>query len=254
MSKQLKRSAQQGFTLVELSIVLIIIGFLIAGIAAGSSMIKSAEINSVITDFQRNQSAYNNFIGRYSQAPGDFNNGSAIWGTNCATTATNCNGNANGIIDSATEVQAAWKQMALAGMISSSIAIVPNTAAAATPGTNVPLSKVLGAGYDLVNGGTSVNGFARGLWGATTNSNIVLLGKPGAGNSTGVNAQLLNSSAYSAENAYSIDTKVDDGNPTTGTIRSIEGLDAAANGCVDTNGNYALATSGVSCVVAMAVN
>jgi prepilin-type N-terminal cleavage/methylation domain-containing protein len=253
MSKNLQRSAEQGFTLVELSIVLIIIGFLIAGIAAGSSMIKSAELNSVITDFQRYQASYNNFIGRYAQAPGDFNNGSSIWGTTCAATAGNCNGNANGKIDQAIEVQSAWKQLALSGMISSSIAVVPNTAAAATPGTNTPLSKVLGAAYSLVNGGTGVNGFAGTLWGATSNSNVILIGRPGTGNGTGVNDQLLVSSVFNAENAYSLDTKVDDGLPNTGIIRASHGVGATATDCI-ASGAYALSTNVVACVVAMAVN
>lgn len=43
------KSARLGFTLVELSIVIIIIGFLIAGVSAGSSLIKQAETNAVIT-------------------------------------------------------------------------------------------------------------------------------------------------------------------------------------------------------------
>jgi len=46
------RAGTSGFTLVELSIVIVIIGFLVAGIAAGSNMVKQAQLRSVITDMQ----------------------------------------------------------------------------------------------------------------------------------------------------------------------------------------------------------
>ena len=50
-----------GFTLVELSIVIIIIGFLIAGISGGKSLIEQAKLNSVISELQKYQLIYNNF-------------------------------------------------------------------------------------------------------------------------------------------------------------------------------------------------
>ena len=51
----------QGFTLVELSIVIIIIGFLIAGISAGNSLIKQAEISRAINDLQSIKMAVGQF-------------------------------------------------------------------------------------------------------------------------------------------------------------------------------------------------
>lgn len=157
-----KMTATQGFTLVELSIVIIIIGFLIAGIAAGTSLIKQAEINSVVTDFQAYQTAYNNFLGRYSQAPGDFSAGSSVWAT-CAATAANCQGNGNGIIDTAVESVASWRELSLAGMISSGIGDPDDATTPLTLGTDAPLSKVSGGGYMMVQGDDTLLAVT-GLW------------------------------------------------------------------------------------------
>ena len=42
-----------GFTLLELSIVVMIIGVLIGGVMAGSTLIRQARINRVMTDIQK---------------------------------------------------------------------------------------------------------------------------------------------------------------------------------------------------------
>ena len=70
-----------GFTLVELSIVIIIIGFLIAGIAAGKSLIRQTKLNSIITESQMYILAINTFKDRYSYYPGDLPNAEAYWPT-----------------------------------------------------------------------------------------------------------------------------------------------------------------------------
>jgi len=47
-----QKANKAGFILVELSIVIIIIGFLVAGIAAGSNILKQAQLRSVIADIE----------------------------------------------------------------------------------------------------------------------------------------------------------------------------------------------------------
>src|SRR5258708_1954073 len=99
--KKSQNVSAQGFSLVELSIVIIIISFIIAGIAAGTSLIYQASINSVITDLQSTQTSYNNFILRYNAIPGDFANAASYWANCTSTTGTNidCNGNGNRLVD-----------------------------------------------------------------------------------------------------------------------------------------------------------
>lgn len=103
-------SKKQGFTLVELSIAIIIIGFLIAGISAGHSLIKQATLNSIITDQQAYLTALVAFKGKYGYYPGDFPNAHAFW-------PATSNGNGDGIIVFGPESFRAWQQLSLAGMI-----------------------------------------------------------------------------------------------------------------------------------------
>lgn len=71
----------KGFTLLELSIVIVIIGLIVAGISAGQSLVKQANIRSQISQIQSFELAFNSFILQYNAIPGDFNNANAYWGS-----------------------------------------------------------------------------------------------------------------------------------------------------------------------------
>lgn len=96
-----------GFTLIELSIVLVIIGLIAGGILVGQTLIHQAQVNKVITDLQKYMRAAQTFRTKYDALPGDFANATQVWGTasDCntfgtATTgqAATCNGNGNGVV------------------------------------------------------------------------------------------------------------------------------------------------------------
>src|SRR5207237_10580375 len=61
----------QGFTLVEIAIVLVIIGLLLGGILKGQEMITQAKIKNVISDFSGISAAYHGYQDRYRAIPGD---------------------------------------------------------------------------------------------------------------------------------------------------------------------------------------
>ena len=63
----------KGFSLIELSIVLIIMGLLIAGVTGGASLIKSAKLRSVITEFTNYRTAYNTYYAQFGKVPGACN-------------------------------------------------------------------------------------------------------------------------------------------------------------------------------------
>ena len=68
----------KAFSLIELSIVLIIIGLLIAGIIGGQSLIESAKIRSLINDFRYYEQSLYSFKLIKNRLPGDLNGSGKI--------------------------------------------------------------------------------------------------------------------------------------------------------------------------------
>ena len=64
----------KAFSLIELSIVLIIIGLLVAGITSGQSLIESAKIRYIINEFRGYRYAVNTFYSLKERLPADTNN------------------------------------------------------------------------------------------------------------------------------------------------------------------------------------
>ena len=119
---------KKAFSLVELSIVLVILGLLVGGILTGQSLIRAAELRSVTTEFSQYQTAVMTFRDKYFAIPGDMKNARDFWGaaSNCATAGAvlsggTCDGNRNGVIDigggPSRERYYAWHHLMLAGLI-----------------------------------------------------------------------------------------------------------------------------------------
>jgi prepilin-type N-terminal cleavage/methylation domain-containing protein len=85
-----------GFTLIEMSIVLIIIGLLVGGVLAGKNMIAAANMRAQITELQKYKTAVKLFDELYKGIPGDINNAQTLFG------AATANGNGNGFLEAAT--------------------------------------------------------------------------------------------------------------------------------------------------------
>jgi prepilin-type N-terminal cleavage/methylation domain-containing protein len=61
-----------GFTLIELSIVLVIIGLIIGGVLVGQDMISAAQLRQSISQIGQYNSAVNTFRAKYNAIPGDI--------------------------------------------------------------------------------------------------------------------------------------------------------------------------------------
>jgi len=83
------QNKHSGFTLIELSIVLIIISLIVGGIIGGKGLMKSAEIKHAISNIASIKTAINTFQDQYDSLPGDMIDATSYW-------ANTNNGNGNG--------------------------------------------------------------------------------------------------------------------------------------------------------------
>ena len=218
-------SKKSAFSLIELSIVLIIIGLLIAGITGGASLIKSSEMRSVMGEARGYSVAVNAFFTQFDALPGDI---SIATGS-----VNNITGNANGQIQYGTgEGVDAWFDLRNTGAIDNTLTYLAISGAQA-PGTNIPGSKVKSAGWAFDYNST------------TTFNVVVLTGTTVAADATNtlVNGTIKSSVAITTADAASIDSKADNGIANSGNIQGINvtGTDCF-NGAV-----YSVANSGKRC-------
>lgn len=236
-----KRSA---FSLIELSIVLIIIGLLIAGVTGGASLIKSSELRSVMGEARGYSVAVNAFYTQYNALPGDFNN----------TLAYGNGGNSNNYIKyydgTLSEGSNAWLQLKSIGAIDS-VTATTLTEATTSPtfGVNAPASKIKASGWIFST--ISVAG---------TNNYVVLTGPvTAATSSSAAEADTLASGALAPADALSIDSKIDDGVATTGNVIgnvANAGNDATADAttCYNTTTAAYAARTEKTCAIAYRVD
>ncbi len=273
-------SARGAFSLLELSIVLIILGMLLGAIISGESIMQAQKLRTIGAEAAQYTVAMAQFQQKYGYLAGDFPKATMVWGTadqsaisgNCAapdTTPTynpagsiaaavsnnaTCNGDGNGNLNGPTnhETYRAWSQLVAAGLMHAPSSgtnyngISNGTSSWATIGGNVPMSSAnSAAGYAWMAGPNVVN---NSISADTTYfdgdySNALIFGsnsdttKPGVGMGTPM---------LTPTDMRDLDTKSDDGNGSTGTIRSWKSTSALAPNCL-TGTAYQLSQTAVSC-------
>lgn len=254
---------KSGFSLVELSIVLVILGLLTGGILAGQSLIRAAELRAVATEYSRYIASVQTFRDKYFAIPGDFRDATKFWGRQNATAGcvTNsaaavatpgaCDGNGNGLIDSAVGAGVAsdmyqfWRHLSLAGLIEGSYTGLSGSNTYDCPLTTVcPKSRLGNAGWFARGSDYTIPVYAGdGTRYSGTYGNTLEFGGY-------VAEDTLSGRVLKAEEAWNIDTKMDDGKPGTGKIiPRYWGVCDTATANNDYAGNYALSTSNVSCML-----
>ncbi len=192
---------QQGFTLVEIGIVLLIIGLLLGGVLKGQELIENARVKKAVSLFDSISAAVNGYRDRYRNLPGDDccvaskTTRSATWAT--AMNGTGQNTASNGIIDDATvavwgtwngwQHMTFWLDLYASGFLTGDISA-----------RNVSvLPKNPWSGHiDVVNIGS--------VYGLPTNSLVTCMNQvPGKA-------------------AVQLDISLDDGNPATGSVRATQ--------------------------------
>lgn len=113
---------QQGFTLVEIAIVLVIIGLLLGGVLKGQELINSAKVKNFATDFRNIPLFIYGYQDKFKALPGDDAGvANHITGATLATSPSSSQG--NGVIDGAwntstktDESYLFWQHVRLAGL------------------------------------------------------------------------------------------------------------------------------------------
>lgn len=239
---QSHKTVQRGFTLLELSIVIVILGLIAGGVMWGRELIRNSELASIISDREKYISAFNNFKTQYLGVPGDIENATSFWGNNCGATATGtetCDGNGDGRIDGlaanssdAYERFSAIKQLANAKLITGNYSgrSVDATCCKQVVGWNIPETKINGVGitflyYDVPNDYPTY-GIFDGLYG-----HVMVVGRGRETPQVSTGSALP---AFTPLEMSSIDLKIDDGKPGYGTVMSFENGSTYVANCATT--------------------
>lgn len=94
----MKKICNDGFTLIELSIVLVIIGLIVGGVLAGRELIYTATLNKQISQIEQFNTATNTFRSKYNCLPGDCTNASNLGFTAGIGGSYGTNGNGDGLV------------------------------------------------------------------------------------------------------------------------------------------------------------
>ena len=228
---------KSGFTLIELSIVLVIVGLIIGGVLGGQELVRSAELQNVTKELTQFKVALNTFRLKYNALPGDMADATLYWGkdaANCSGAAGNastpgtCNGDGNNLIDhssgSAADNYRGWQHLALSGLLPGSYTgIIAGAYPRSVPGSNVPASKIPGAGW-MIWGIWAPYGFAN-----SQNEPYLYFGTPGP------YLMFTDGGALTPVEALNIDKKIDDGLPAGGNVYGGSGYGISGYGSITPN-------------------
>jgi prepilin-type N-terminal cleavage/methylation domain-containing protein len=233
-----------GFTLIELSIVLVVIGLIVGGILVGQNLIAAANARATITQIEKYNTAVNTFRGKYGYLPGDIKDPDASnFGFQPRGTGTG-QGDGNGVIEGAGasnvtgEDQAGgetlmfWVDLSAAHLIDGGFSAASETGTfSATPTSTPSLSAFLPAAQ--LGNGNYIYVYSGGHWSgpvwASTSTNYFGLSAVTATN--GSPSWPFSNPGLTVQQASAVDTKLDDGMPLSGRV-----IAAYVNGSANNNG------------------
>jgi len=195
-----KKAPHQGFTLVEIAIVLVIIGLLLGGILKGQEIITQAKIKNVIADMSGVSAAMYGYQDRYRALPGDDKNATPRW-TGASV------GDGDGIIvgkwtEATQESTYVWDHLRRAGFLTGG------------SGADNPFNAVSGRMGVQTSDGTAPGG-------ASFKAGVLSDGAVAPATPTVFTSLLLCSANLPDKIALSVDAQMDDGDGKKGNVRAM---------------------------------
>jgi len=205
MTKNTKRNA--GFTLVELSIVLVIIGLIIGGVLSGRQIMLNAQITNAVNAIQGFEAQFQTYTQNYGAMPGNDANALVHFpNSSLPSTVGSGNGTLAGSFDASpsqnSESVLLWADLRAAGLVKGAVS--------ATQPTN-PFG--------------GIYGFQHGAFGSAFTTNVICL------------------NSVPGDAAQAIDSRLDDGSSNGGAVQAMVSTDTvgeAVSGTVATSYNTSL--------------
>ena len=226
----------QGFTLIELSIVLVIIGLIVGGVLVGQDMIRASQIRATVGQVEKTNAAVNTFRSKYNGLPGDLTATTAaalgLFAETGGSAGTAGHQDGNGLLEGGStgatvgigETIEFWRHLADANLIDGSYGVSDNSAIAAASGQAT--GDVTAIGQTLppakLGGNNSFAAFS------ASGINYYQIA-PITGLTAATGSYSFGATGVTPADSYHIDSKIDDGMPNTGLVvaQSIAALNAA---------------------------
>ena len=224
---------KNGFTLIEMSVVLVIIGLIVGAVLVGQSMIAAAGARAQISQIEKYNQAVNTFRGKYGYLPGDIKDPDASMfgflargpqpgeGDGNGTIAGNANSAlaVGGLVQVMGETRLFWEDLSQAGLIPETFSSGrannnPGPVSGSALSQWFPPAKIGQGNYVYV-------------WSSDPGYPWPTVNYFGVGAITGLGATIPYYSAITpnipVSQAFAIDSKIDDGKPYSGHVIAVYG-------------------------------